>query len=655
VQRITNPAGDEPVAQVVGQTSDGEGASAIAAGYAPNGSDTRLYLAEKENGMRELTPRDTNPPVSVASTLPVPGNVSALIYDHDRNWLYAGTADEVATEAGLDAVHRIDIGARTNTRLAGDLTMVGGFGLRSGGLLMVLDDPGLLDPAEPLGTGRMFQIGLPVAHVTEGPPAYTNDTTPTFQVSGDGALECALRPAGQPAIWASCPEGGSLTPEAALSEGSHILSVRSVDGGATGLAEARRFTVDTTAPARPTIVRPADDASTRANPWFEFSSEASASYQCKLDGAAEFTDCEPGRTFPNIGQGSHTLQIQAVDRAGNVSAASATRRFQTDATAPTVSINSGLQGPTNQRSTTFTYSANEPGVSFGCRLTGEQFRACSGPQSYSELADGEYSFEVHARDAAGNVSAVAKRTFTVDTVAPQVLFSGPTPAEGTATGSSPTFAWSAGDAVSFSCSLDGQPFGPCASPLTLSGLAAGGHTFDLRATDAAGNGITASRTFRVVAPQPQAPAPAPGPATPPAPRVAAPAPAPEQSSGPVIEEGTGRELTVRIAGIDRRVDLAELQQAGVSATVVPAEGTRLIRFRIFRAGARAAGSRRPLITLYRRVNGSAKRTIALKVPRRVARRLRGGRYMLEVTPGTHKRRLGKPSRSTFVIRQRPAR
>jgi Bacterial Ig-like domain len=662
VQRITDPAGDAPEAQVVGQTSDGEGASAIAAGYDRSGNATRLYLAE-EAGLRELTPRVTNPQVSQPSTLAVPGSISALTYDRERHWLYAGTADEAATAAGVDVVHRIDTdqgGTDTRLDLAGDLTMVGGFGLRSGGLLLVLDDPALLDPAEPIGTGRMFQVGLPVAHVTAGPTPHTNDTTPTFQVSGDATVECALRPAGQPAIWAPCPDGGSLTPDAALDEGSHIMSVRSVDGGAAGLAEARRLTVDTTAPAQPTIVRPDEDATTRANPWFEFSSEPGASYQCKLDGATEFTDCKPGRTFPNIGQGEHRLQIQAVDRAGNVSAASATRSFRTDATAPTVTINSGLQGPTNQRSTTFTYSADEPGVTFGCRLNGGRFRACAGPQSYSELADGRYSFEVHARDAAGNVSAVARRTFTVDTVAPQVLFSGPTPSPGTATGSSPTFAWSASEAAGFSCRLDGQPFGPCTSPLALSGLAAGGHTFDLRAVDAAGNVVTASRSFQVVVPQPPVTPPAPPvasgpPVTQPAPRVAAPAPAPEDPSVPVIQEGTGRALTVRIAGIDRRVDGAELQQAGLRVTVVPAEGTRLIRFRIFRAGARAAGSRRPLITLYRRVNGSAKRTITLKVPRRVARRVRAGRYVLEVTPGADKRRLGKPSRRTFAIRERPAR
>jgi Bacterial Ig-like domain len=655
IQRITNPAGDEPEVQLVGRTSDNEGAASIAAGYARTGDATRLYIAE-DAGMFELTPRVTNPPVSAPSTLGVPGTVSALMYDRERHWLYAGTGDEVVTSAGQDVVHRIDTdqgGTDTRLNLAEDLTMVGGFGLRSGGLLLVLDDPALIDPAEPLGMGRMFQVGLAVAHVTAGPGAHTNDTTPTFQVSGDGALECALRPAGQPAVWAPCPAGGSVTPDAPLAPGDHILSVRAVDGSTTGVAEVSRFTVDTTAPARPTVVRPVQGGSTRARPWFEFSAEPGASFRCRLDGAATFTPCQPGRTFPDLSEGNHSLQIQAVDRAGNVSQASTTRNFSTDASVPTVTIGSGLAGPTSQTSTTFTFSAGEPGVTFGCRLTGEKFRVCAGPQSYSDLADGTYSFDVHARDTAGNVSTVTRRTFTVDTVAPVLTFGASSPGEGAATGTSPTFTWSASESVTAVCRIDGGAFVPCTSPVPLSGLAPGSHTLEVRAADPAGNLATATRTFQVVVPEP--------PATLGAPQVTA--PAPEQPNARQADEPTTLGLTIRVADVARRVDLAEFRQEGVTVTVQPTEGTRLVRFRIFRAtrgrgasqAARAGINRRPLVTFYRRVSGQAKRKITLKPPRRVARRLRAGRYVLEVTPGTHKRRLGKPSRSSFVIRARSAR
>src|SRR5439155_18761524 len=41
--------------------------------------------------------------------------------------------------------------------------------------------------------------------------------------------------------------------------------------------------------------------------------------------------------------------------------------------------------------------------------------------------------------------------------------------------------------ASFTCLLDGSPYSPCSSPVTLTGLGDGTHTFSVQATDAAGN------------------------------------------------------------------------------------------------------------------------------------------------------------------------
>ena len=49
------------------------------------------------------------------------------------------------------------------------------------------------------------------------------------------------------------------------------------------------------------------------------------------------------------------------------------------------------------------------------------------------------------------------------------------------------FTFSANEGASFTCSLDGAAFAPCASPSVYSDLQPGWHTFAVQAVDAAGN------------------------------------------------------------------------------------------------------------------------------------------------------------------------
>ena len=62
---------------------------------------------------------------------------------------------------------------------------------------------------------------------------------------------------------------------------------------------------------------------------------------------------------------------------------------------------------------------------------------------------------------------------------------------------------------SFSCRLDAGSWGSCTSPKAYSGLSNGSHTFDVRATDGAGNtdGTPGSRTWTVNVPPPPPPPP----------------------------------------------------------------------------------------------------------------------------------------------------
>jgi hypothetical protein len=87
-----------------------------------------------------------------------------------------------------------------------------------------------------------------------------------------------------------------------------------------------------------------------------------------------------------------------------------------DTTAPDVSITSG-PGDTEDHTVEFTFESSDPTATFECALepTGgvvpEGFGPC--PAYYSSLPAGDYVFKVRATDPAGNVSAVASRSFTV--------------------------------------------------------------------------------------------------------------------------------------------------------------------------------------------------------------------------------------------------
>jgi hypothetical protein len=170
-----------------------------------------------------------------------------------------------------------------------------------------------------------------------------------------------------------------------------------------------------------------------------------------------------------------------------------------DTTPPETTIDSGPAASTSDTSVSFTFSSNEAGSTFECSLNGAAFALCASPVEYTGLALGNHTFDVRAIDIAGNIDATpASYTWTVnpppDTTAPETTIdSGPA---ATTTNTSATFAFSSSEAGStFECSRDGAPFGTCASPQVYSGLAVGAHTFQVRATDAAGNTDATPATY----------------------------------------------------------------------------------------------------------------------------------------------------------------
>ena len=332
----------------------------------------------------------------------------------------------------------------------------------------------------------------PATSLTVKPVDPSNDTTPTFSFSAGEAgstFACKI----DTGAFASCVSPTTL---ATLAPGPHTFSVRATDpAGNTGPEVSHTWTIDTTAPTTTIGGKPADPSGSGSASFSFTASETGILFSCRLDGGA-FVTCAPPLSYSGLGDGSHTFAVRATDRAGNLGAATS-YTWTIDTTAPTASINTKPNDPSNETSGSFSFSANETGSTFACRLDGAAFAACVSPKSFSNLGEGVHTFAVRATDALGNTGQAASFSWRVDTVAPTASIVERPKDPSNETSPSFVFASSEGGS-SFACRLEQGGFAPCVSPKSYGVLTDGRHDFAVRATDAAGNqGVAATFTWTI--------------------------------------------------------------------------------------------------------------------------------------------------------------
>jgi uncharacterized protein (TIGR03382 family) len=324
----------------------------------------------------------------------------------------------------------------------------------------------------------------PNTFITSAPPELSTSSSATFSFSSDEGnvfYECSL-------------DGASFSPclnpttYSSLSNTGHTFRVRAKDvaGNVDASPTSYAWTVDTSSPE--TLLSSAPPLSTQnKTASFTFSSnEASATFECSLDGVA-FAACSSPTSYASLAEGSHTFQVRARRANGIVDPSPASHAWTVDSVVPDTTLTSAPPAASTSSSATFSFSSNEAGATFECSLDGAAFTACASPTTYSSLSNGGHTFQVRARDGANNVDATpASHTWTVDASAPETLLSSMPPALTSQKTASFTFS-SPDTGVTFECSLDGAAFAACSSPTSYTSLAEGGHTFQVRARKANGN------------------------------------------------------------------------------------------------------------------------------------------------------------------------
>jgi len=302
-------------------------------------------------------------------------------------------------------------------------------------------------------------------------------------------------------------DGGSWTPTTSplnlsgLSDGSHTIAVAALDpvDGIDANPATYTWVIDTTPPTVSITSEP-NNPTNIATASFTYNGTDTGTgvdhYEYRIDGGTWTTDTTGATSFTGLADGSHTFQVEAVDKAGNISTA-ASYAWTLDTTPPMVSITSEPNNPTNIATASFTFSGTDSvsGVDhYEYRIDGGAWTSnTTGAASFTGLADGSHTFAVEAVDKAGNISTAASYTWTLDTTPPTVTIT----SEPNNPGNTTSFTYSGTDTGTgvdhYEYRVDGGAWTSNTTGVaSFAGLSDGSHTFAVEAVDKAGNISTAA-------------------------------------------------------------------------------------------------------------------------------------------------------------------
>jgi hypothetical protein len=363
----------------------------------------------------------------------------------------------------------------------------------------------------------------PAMTIDTKPTSVTNSTSANFAFHGTPAatgFECRL----DLGAYVDC-DSGAIAYAGPLAEGIHTFRVRGSNANGTGSSSAYSWKVDLTAPSASLTAKPSDPSPGKSASFRYSSNEAGSKFECRLEPLeAAFAACDTQpKVYSNLADGEYEFLVRATDIAGNVQPTPTAYPWEVDnsledTTPPETAIVSRPPDPSGSPVASFTFSSNEAGSSFQCKLDGGNFNSCPATGvTYSGLAEGPHTFQVRATDSSNNtdpspagysfsvvLAAAAPPTSLAPTPPPIAKASKPNTTIAKASAKTrdrtPTFRFgSSQSGVKFQCKLDGSPFVACRSPFTTKKLGYGSHVLQVRAVlGRASDPTPAKLSFKVV-------------------------------------------------------------------------------------------------------------------------------------------------------------
>src|SRR5205814_1719923 len=396
---------------------------------------------------------------------PVTGTVANGGFTNDTTPTLAGTAEANSTVTIFDGASQLGTvlangsgawtfttaalgqGGHSFTATATDAA--GNTGAASSAYSLSIDTGA---PAAPTITSVSDDAAPVTGTVANG--GFTNDITPTLAGTAEANSTVTIFDgASQLGTVLANGSGAWTFTTAALGQGGHSFTATATDAaGNTGAASsAYSLSIDTGAPAAPTITSVSDDAApvtgTVANggftnditPTLAGTAEANSTVTI-FDGASQLgtvlANGSGAWTFTTaaLGQGGHSFTATATDAAGNTGAASSAYSLSIDTTAPAealaitaIATDSGTVGDFITNDTSLIVSGSN-----GALATGEKIQVSSnGGTTWTDVAQTtatswslddtanphgtSFTYQARIVDSAGNVGTTASQAITIDT------------------------------------------------------------------------------------------------------------------------------------------------------------------------------------------------------------------------------------------------
>lgn len=337
----------------------------------------------------------------------------------------------------------------------------------------------------------------PTSTIVSGPGARHESGEISVEfASGDpsAGFECRLD-SSDDADWLPC---ASPLEADGLKHGQHRAEVRATDasGNVQPVATAHSFGVFTD-PNYEVSERPSDPTGDNRPIFDVISDDPGAQFECRLDGGETWLPCaqvyDPVDQTPRLPDGRHSMEIRATDSFGEKTDLDPIS-WVIDTAAPAVQIVSGPPALDNSRTARFVIDPIRPGITLMCRIDGWEWERCPGESddgtprevTFPGLLDATHQLEVRGQGAFSGAGPVASHGWTVDATAPSVsLTAGP---RGKTASNAASFGFTSADpSAGFECRLDDAAFAACGPPHQVTALGEGGHRFEVRASDPAGN------------------------------------------------------------------------------------------------------------------------------------------------------------------------